>query len=128
MVERFPEHLEMRKLTGYEWELLRDFVYVSPRWGTLVVPAGFVTDLASVPAFGRWYVSRDGDHLKPAIIHDFGYVKECESAPGPWARMDRRDVDKLFLEAMLVRGIRPTQARVIYAAVRIGGERTFRDD
>jgi hypothetical protein len=105
-------------LQEYEWELLRDFVYVSPRWGTLTVPAGFVTDLASVPGIARFAVSRDGDHVKPAVLHDYGYVGPDGR---PWAFMTRRDVDRLFLEAMRVRGVAPWRRLVIYWAVRVGG-------
>lgn len=128
-MERFPVHLDMRKLEGFNWQLRQDFVFISPTWGTLVVPRGFVTDLASVPWFARWYVSRDGDHLKAAVIHDYAYAKDSILAPisrGQWGRLDRRAADRLFLEAMKVRGVRPAKAQVIYAAVRLGGGRSFR--
>lgn len=128
-MERFPVHLDMRKLEGFNWQLRQDFVFISPTWGTLVVPRGFVTDLASVPWFARWYVSRDGDHLKAAVVHDYAYARASASAPldhGQWSKIDRRAADRLFLEAMGVRGVRPAKRRVIYAAVRLGGGSSFR--
>jgi hypothetical protein len=38
---------------------------------TITVPAGMLTDLASVPAFGRSIVGRVGPHLEAAIVDDF---------------------------------------------------------
>lgn len=128
-MERFPVHLDMRKLEGFNWQLRQDFVFISPTWGGLVVPRGFITDLASVPWFARWYVSRDGDHLKAAVIHDYAYAMDSLLAPieaGQWSRIDRRAADRLFLEAMEVRGVRPAKRRVIYAAVRFGGGSSYR--
>jgi len=38
-------------------------------------PRGLYTDLSSVPAFGRWIVSKVGPHLEASIVHDYLYVK-----------------------------------------------------
>ncbi|MEL6265014.1 MAG: DUF1353 domain-containing protein [Pseudomonadota bacterium] len=40
----------------------------------LEVPAGMLTDLASVPAIARTFVGRVGRHLEAAIVHDFLFV------------------------------------------------------
>ncbi len=124
-MERFPDELDCRKLNGEEWLVLEPFRYRSKLIGTVIVPRGFVTDLTSVPWFARWYVARDGEHTKPAVIHDFLYtLASVDQHP----EVDQKLADQVFREALLVRGIRSTQASVLYAAVRIGGGRTFRDD
>ncbi len=123
-MERFPDELVLRKLNGKKWEVVERFRYHSTRLGKwITVPAGFETDLASVPWFARWYVSRDGDHTKPAMVHDFLYVKASEAE---FPDVTREQADRVFLEAMTIRGVR--QRRVMYAAVRIGGGKTFRND
>lgn len=124
-IERFPNHLDCRKRQGYDWELLNEFKYVSRRWGTLTVPAGFHTDFASIPWFARWYVSRDGDHTKAAVVHDFGYSR-ASLGIAPWDKMSRRDIDLLFLEALAIRGVRSGQRLVMYYAVRLGGWLSFK--
>lgn len=124
-MERFPLHLDARKTAGPTWELLSPFTYISRRYGTIRVPAGFVTDLASIPRLARWYVSRDGDHTKPAIVHDYLYTR---ASIADYPSITRADADRVFLEALLVRGIRPGLARMMYLAVRAGGWTTFRND
>ena len=53
--ERFPHSLDLRKHKGGFWSLITPFTYVSDLLEEIVVPAGFETDLASVPWFARWY-------------------------------------------------------------------------
>jgi len=124
-VERFPHHLDARKSAGPTWELLAPFTYISRRYGTITVPAGFVTDLASIPRLARWYVSRDGDHTKPAVVHDWLYGR-ASIAGHP--SITRADADRIFLEALKARGVRSGLATVMYWAVRLGGWSTFRND
>jgi len=40
----------------------------------VVVPAGMLTDLTSVPRLARWLVGRVGPHLEAAILHDFLFI------------------------------------------------------
>jgi len=125
-MERFPDELILRKLNGPEWEVREPFRYWSARlqaW--ITVPVEFVTDLASVPWFARWYVSVDGEHTKPAIVHDYLYVKQSIA---DFPDITREEVDKIFLEALEVRGVGKWKRNIMYAAVRFGGGRTFRDD
>ena len=122
-MERFPKHLNLRKLEKFNWKFLGDFVYKSDKWGRLTVPKGTVTDLTSVPAIGRVFVSRDGDHIKPAVIHDYGYATHDV---GPFKNMTRQDVDELMLEAMKARGVSWFKRNIIYRAVRLGGGKAFR--
>jgi hypothetical protein len=76
----------------------------------LVVPAGFVTDGASVPRLPFTYALFGGRARKAATLHDYCYSR----------RRDRAEADAIFLAAMeqeesrFVRGF-------MYAGVRVGG-------
>ncbi|MEM7500243.1 MAG: DUF1353 domain-containing protein, partial [Pseudomonadota bacterium] len=63
----------------------------------VVVPAGMLTDLASVPAIARWFVGRVGPHLEAAILHDYLFIA-WQELPGHGARS--RDFD--FANAMMM--------------------------
>lgn len=123
MFDRFPDELVVRKRNGSEWDLLAPFRFYSARLGWVRVPQGFTTDLASVPWFARWYVSRDGEHTKPAVVHDWLYSRASE-ADHP--DITRRDADVVFWQALAARGIRPGAVWVLYLAVRLGGAGSFR--
>jgi hypothetical protein len=84
----------------------------------IAVPAGFLTDLASVPAYLRSIVDNDDPGvLLPAIVHD--YVCRCEGrvAGGPFSR---READDMMLEGMEVCGLPTTKRRLVYFAIRFG--------
>ena len=89
------------------------------------IPAGFLTDLSSVPRPGRWAVSRVGPHLEASIVHDWLYVAwQFEGREGT-ARM-RRFADDVFLAAMKEADVGWFQRHLIYGAVRLGGWIPFR--
>lgn len=68
----------------------------------LTAPQGMYTDLSSVPAFGRWIVSKVGPHLEASIIHDYLYLKWTDE------RLGRpRITDWIFADAVLRAGIKP---------------------
>jgi hypothetical protein len=78
----------------------------------IVVPKGFVTDLASIPrAF--WSLLRpDGEYAYPAIIHDYLY----------WTQKTSREQADLILRlAMKDFEIDSATALTIYKLVRVGG-------
>lgn len=89
----------------------------------VTVPAGFVTDFASIPRpvwplfppFGPWALA--------AILHDWLYVTRGEG--GRWSRAD---ADRMFREAMeeIAKAREDGQPAawkraIIYRAVRVGG-------
>jgi hypothetical protein len=74
---------------------------------TVTVPAGMVTDLASVPWFARWLVGRVGPHLEASIVHDFLYIA--------WQDLDRRGARKedwKFADHVLRAGMRKVDLRL----------------
>ena len=80
---------------------------------TVVVPAGFETDFASVPRFFTRLFPTTGEWSKPAILHDWLYV----SAQG----CSRFMADALFREAMIQEGVPFWRAWLMWLAVRTFG-------
>lgn len=111
-----PLHLEYLDGpgAGREFRLLSGFDYTTSvnDIGTIRVPAGFVTDFASVPRFFWRLFPPTGAYGKAAVIHD--YLYRCTELA--------RDVcDQIFLEAMECLGVDWVTRRIIYRAVRLFG-------
>lgn len=93
----------------------------------IVVPAGFVTDLASVPRLVWSFYPPDGPWAKAAIIHDFLYWTK---GTGEWhgragitraEPYSRKEADDILKEAMADRSVGKWEQFVIWASVRLGG-------
>src|SRR5689334_18718096 len=76
------------------------------------VPAGFVTDLASVPRLPLAYLLLNGWADEPGVVHDYLYSVGTVS---------RELADKVLYEACILTGVPAWKASAIYAGVRIGG-------
>jgi hypothetical protein len=78
----------------------------------VVVPAGFRTDLASVPRIAQAIVPKVGPYNDAAVLHDYCFVVQtCSFA----------DANALFLRAMEACGVRSSQRWLIWSAVTAGG-------
>lgn len=82
----------------------------------ITVPAGFVTDLATVPRAFWSLFPPDGDYAKAAVIHDYLYQSRTVS---------RLYADEIFNEAMAVLGVHPLTRWLIFKTVRTFGGRYF---
>jgi hypothetical protein len=114
------------------WALQRALTYRAgeARDELITMPAGFVTDLASIPRLVWSIFPPDGPWVKAAVVHDFLYYTQ---GTGIWGRADRHrgverekpytraEADRILHEAMLDLGTKPFSRFAIYAAVRIGG-------
>ncbi|EAO7521451.1 DUF1353 domain-containing protein, partial [Salmonella enterica] len=80
------------------------------------VPAGFVTDLASVPRIFWTILPPDGKYAKAAIIHDWMYDNALRT---------KKEADKIFLDGMTVLGVPKWKRIVMYLAVRIFGRGNY---
>lgn len=83
---------------------------------TVKVPAGFVTDFASVPWCLRTWFPPAGPWAKAAVVHDFLYETGLIS---------RAIADRIFYEAMGVLDVPAWRRFVMYAAVKAIGWRSF---
>lgn len=101
---------------GLPFTLTRQLTYVTnvKNFGTLVVPAGFKTDLASIPRFFWRILPPFGKYDKAAVVHDFLY----QVAPFDFTR---KQADDVLFEACGVLGVSRAQCNTIYAGVRVGG-------
>lgn len=95
-----------------EWVLDRRLRYVSPDGEMITVPAGFVTDLASIPRVFHALIPINGRHRAAAILHDWLYETQSRS---------RAESDRLFLDAMADSRVRWSQRWAMYLAVRAAG-------
>jgi hypothetical protein len=96
---------------GDRWEVREEWQYATHR-DTYVVPAGFVTDLASAPRILWAIVPPFGAYMGAAVLHDFLYSSKIVS---------RKDADRIFFAAMIVDGERVWRAWAMYKAVRLFG-------
>jgi hypothetical protein len=83
----------------------------------LTVPAGFESDLASVPRCFRWLVSVT-DAIEGSIIHDFLY-----RVPGIHGR---QFADQVLIAMAEVQGTSWLRRKAMYFGVRVGGYFTWR--
>jgi hypothetical protein len=92
------------------YRLLSEFRYQSDVAGLIVVPAGFVTDLASIP---QAVLSLFGEIAQePAVPHDFVYSTGI---------VPRALGDAMLREACLLTGVPGWKAGLIYWGVRLFG-------
>jgi len=85
----------------------------------LVIPRGFVTDLASIPRPAQSFVSVLDRHGLPAILHDYLYWEQGCS---------RRQADDIFDRAMDEMGLGVVRRVFIYRAVRSAGSGAWRSN
>jgi hypothetical protein len=92
------------------WVLAGALLYYSDLLEQVIrIGAGFETDLASIPKWvPRWIVDVNGKHREAAILHDYLCRKKD---------FDRAMADRIFLEAMVVLGVKRWRRNVMYAAV-----------
>ena len=112
--------LEM--ICGRRWYRLEEaFGFSSSRLGRSIhVPAGFVTDMASIPRWIQPFLQKDEGCLEAAVIHDYAYSADCPHG------LTRKQADELFLEAMTEAGVGPVKRGLMYHAVRKFGARSWR--
>lgn len=94
------------------WRLIDQLIYDSDLAGYIVVPGGFVTDLASTPRAPFVYLLAGGIGHAAAVVHDWVYC--CHVVP-------RAVADNVFHEALLLLGVPRWRAWLMWAGVRIGG-------
>ncbi|EFR3310104.1 DUF1353 domain-containing protein [Salmonella enterica] len=111
-----PAILEM--LEHYKWRVYEPFeFYLSDDNSDVIeVPAGFVTDLASVPRIFWTLLPPDGKYAKAAIIHDWMYDNALRT---------KKEADLIFLDGMTVLGVPKWKRIIMYYAVRLFGRGSY---
>lgn len=112
----FLTELQMENATTRDdglWRLTAPLVYQSDvAKMTFTVPAGFVTDLASVPRIPIAYLLAGGTSNEASVVHDFIY----STHPVP-----RNIADAVLREASAVTGVPAWRRWLMWVGVRIGG-------
>jgi hypothetical protein len=115
----FTTPAELRMLDNYQWELITPFEFhvgAFPSDTVIRIPAGTVTDLASVPRLLWAIFPPHGRYAKAAIVHDYLY----EQGIGCKAY-----ADQVFLEAMEVLSVPKWRRILMYWAVRLFGRGNY---
>ncbi len=92
-------------------ESLRFVDHTGVQW---LVPAGFVTDGASIPPIFQPIVGRpfDDRFIRAAIVHDYYCVKHVRTWP---------QTHRVFYEGLVAQNVDLIKAKLMYFAVVIGG-------
>jgi len=105
------EYLPKRNL----WKTRRELIYfVGEEYSEdrIVVPRGFLTDLASVPWPASMLIPKSGRFNSAAVLHDWLYTEQKRS---------RLECDNIFLEAMQVLEVNWFKRNIMHRAVRMWG-------
>ncbi len=128
----FLTELVTAHLGHYKFRLVEPVVFRSVRFpGLFKAPAGFVTDLTSVPRAIWALYPRDGEYCIAAVIHDAAYEGQLLSFRtksrrwGP-ATLIREFADQLLVEGMKVKNCAPFTQQVFYRGVRLGGAKEYK--
>ena len=89
------------------------------------VPERFLTDLSSVPWWGRWYVGRVGPHLEASIVHDWLYAAWRIRGRRHRTECNRKFADDVFRAALFAAEVGRCRRAVMYRAVRWFGWSAF---
>ncbi|EBI1833225.1 DUF1353 domain-containing protein [Salmonella enterica] len=113
-MSRFTTPAILEMLDHYLWRVHESFeLYPSDdESGVIEVPAGFITDLATIPRIFWILLPPDGKYAKVAIIHDYLYDNALRT---------KKEADKIFLDGMTVLGVPKRKRTVMYWAVRMFG-------
>lgn len=124
----FTEPLEITpNPDGKTWTVERDLVYhvgAEDSAETITVPAGFVTDLASVPR-ALWSIFAPfGRYTQAAVIHDYLYVVGGVVPGGAVYTKDQ--ADRIFEQASKNLGVGQPARWLMYQAVHHFGRGAFK--
>lgn len=114
-MSQFTTELRVKQLDERWYELLEGFEYhvgEYPSEEIITVPAGFITDFASVPKIFHGIIKPTGKHGKAAVIHDYCYAT---------AIYGKVKSDLIFLEAMKVLNVSVWKRNIMYTAVVLFG-------
>lgn len=103
-----------------DWWILKESFSVevsahlaAPPLNSILIPAGFKTDLASVPKVPGIYALFKGSCRRAALIHDYIYSTGTVS---------RKTADDIFYHEMLKENVPVWKAKLMWLAVRVFGK------
>ena len=99
------------------WRLTADLIYQSDIGGLITVPAGFVTDFASVPRIPIIFDAFGDKASEAATVHDAIYAPDFHHFG-----MSRETADAILREATLAPAHSELLADALWGGVRLAGE------
>jgi hypothetical protein len=89
------------------------------------IPAGTITDLASIPWYLRWIIDRASLGILPALVHDFLCDRrgKVQTLYGETIQVSWFDANVLFLILMRIDGVNHWRAFWAFVGVTIGSPR-----
>lgn len=120
MPNQLLDELDVRALgNGKDWKTLHEFRYVTAKGEVITVPAGFITDFASIPwFFRRLFQPATGRHRRGAVVHDWIYRT-------PSVKISKAEADKIFLAIMKLDGTQSIRREAMYNAVKMFGSGSY---
>lgn len=109
--------LRLELLNGYQFKTIEQKHFVSAGGIPVCVPAGFVTDLASVPRVLWWWFPPHGKWATASAVHDYMYANAIST---------KKDADKTFFVLLRAFGVPRLKARAMYLAVRVFGKGKYK--
>lgn len=116
----FRNKLELSPAEGNRWIVTRPATYVlsSSLGHEIEIPAGFVTDLATIPGAVRWVFGKDLGRINRAgVLHDWLYSTHHYS---------RAVCDAAMYQALRQSGVARWRCKVIAACAHAFGKRAYR--
>jgi hypothetical protein len=107
-----------------EWVVLSMLTYYCLAFdGTINVPRGFITDLASIPRLLRAVFNVNGQTREAAVLHDYLYCSQGRLVilQKYFGSLTRAQCDRIFRDAMRDQGVNWLQRWTMWAGVRLGG-------
>jgi hypothetical protein len=98
-----------------DWRLVSPLTFTGNQGDEFTVPAGYVTDYASVPRILVWYIAKSGRWTRAAILHDYLLTDLVQSG-----RLSSVDADGLFRLALKELDVPPVKRRLMWVGVRWG--------
>lgn len=130
------QSISLERIPGRDSNRLKERIFYDDReTGIKVcVESEFVSDLASIPTFARFFVSNDDYRVvRPSLIHDWIYRHTDGKLAAftfnnrfyPKAKLSRATADKLFYNALRCEGVSKFKSFFMWLAVRVGGWRKW---
>lgn len=105
--------IKTAQIIGSDKEIVLDsFSVTTPLGGKIVVPKGFVSDLASTPRITWSLIPPTGKYKTSAIVHDWLYYSGLVS---------QKQSDDIFLYLMRSHKVDPVKRCVMWLGVRLFG-------
>lgn len=133
----FDSELAIEAVSATTWRLTKPLVWNGTKGDTFTVPAGFVTDFATIPRFLHWLVSPYGAYTRAAVLHDWlleqlaawqyeyrgggygGRGNPDMALPQNLPPANSRDTDGIFRRVMEDLGVPWAKRWVMWSAVRL---------